>query len=197
MENPWIKTGGLSPWSRIRRRTGGGYTGEIVVCMFVRLDSMFIINNIETIKANMEADVPYREKLAWLGLGAMLVSYAVYFAVAYSGSIEGLPNLRLLAVYAGASFLQLAILGTGWLVLRRTSGKEARARPDEMDRAIGNRAGAVAYPVMMAGLVVTGVLLPFTRVGWEIVHAALLSFIIAEVVRYGVVVSSYRRGWRG
>jgi hypothetical protein len=145
----------------------------------------------------MGTRVPYREKLAWLGLGALLVSYSAYFAVAYSGSIEGLPNLRLLVVYAAASAMQLTILGIGWLVLGRTSGKEARARPDEMDRAIANRAGAVAYPVMMAGLVFTGVFLPFTSIGWEIVHAALLTFIVAEVVRYAVVLSSYRRGWRG
>ncbi len=141
--------------------------------------------------------MPYREKLAWLGLGAMTLSYAAYFAVAYSGSIKGLPNLRLLAVYAAASLLQLTILGIGWLVLGRTSGKEARAKPDEMDRAIANRASAVAYPVMMAGLVITGVFMPFTSIGWEIVHVALLSFIVAELVRYGVVLSSYRRGWRG
>ena len=141
--------------------------------------------------------MPYREKLAWLRLGAMLVAFAAYFAVAYSGSIGGLPNLRLLAVYAAAMGLQLAILGVGWLVVRRSSGKDARARPDEMDRAIANRGAAAAYWVMMTGLVITGVYLPFTHVGWEIVHAALLTYIVAEVVRYGMILSSYRRGWRG
>ena len=141
--------------------------------------------------------MPYREKTAWLMLGAMLVSFAVYFAVAYSGSIEGLPNFRLLIVYAAAMGLQLTILGVGLLVLRRTSGVEARAKADERDRAIAHRAGAAAYPVMMAGLVFTGVYLPFTEVGWEIVHAALLSYVVAESVRYAIVVSSYRRGWRG
>jgi len=141
--------------------------------------------------------MPYREKTAWLMLGAILVSFAVYFAVAYSGSIEGLPNIRLLIVYAAAMGLQLAILGVGTLILRRTSGVEAKAKPDERDRAIANRAGAVAYPVMMAGLVFTGIYLPFTEIGWEIVHAALLTYVIAEIVRYGVMVSSYRRGWRG
>ena len=141
--------------------------------------------------------MPYREKLAWLMLGAIAVSYAAYFAVAYSGSIEGLPNLRLLAVYAAAMALQLAILGVGRLVIGRSSGMEARARPDERDRAIANRAGARAYYVMMTGLVFTGVYLPFVQAGWEIVHAALITFVVSEFVHYGMIVRSYRRGWRG
>ena len=141
--------------------------------------------------------MPFREKLAWLTLIALTVSYAAYFAVAYSGSIEGLPNLRLLAVYAAAMALQLVILGVGRLVISASSGKEAKAKPDERDRAIANRAGSRAYLVMMAGLVFTGIYLPFVQAGWEIVHAALITFIVSEFVRCAVVVASYRRGWNG
>lgn len=139
----------------------------------------------------------YREKLAWLMLGATLVSFATYFAVAYSGSIEGLPNLRLLAVYAGAMMLQLVILGVGRIFIGMTSGKESKAKPDERDRAIAHRAGHRAYYVMMTGLVFTGVYLPFTEVGWHIVHAALLTYVVSEIVRYWVVISAYRKGWHG
>lgn len=115
----------------------------------------------------------------------------------YSGSIEGLPNLRLLAVYAGAMMLQLAILGVGRLIIGKTSGKESKARPDERDRAIAHRAGHRAYYVMMTGLVFTGIYLPFTEAGWHIVHAALLTYVVSEVVRYWVVISAYRKGWHG
>lgn len=141
--------------------------------------------------------MPYREKLSWLMLIAMVVSFAAYFAVAYSGSIEGLPNFRLLAVYAGAMLLQLVILGIGRLYIDRTSGKEAKAKPDERDRAIAYRAGHRAYYVMMTGLVFTGVYLPFTEVGWHIVHAALLTYVVSEMVRYWVVLRAYRTGWNG
>lgn len=141
--------------------------------------------------------MPYREKLAWLMLGAIAVSYSAYFMVAYSGSIEGLPNLRLLAVFAAAMALQLVILGVGRLAIGLSSGREAKARPDERDRAIANRAGGRAYFVMMTGLVFTGIYLPFVQAGWQIVHAALATFVIAEFVRYGMIVASYRRGWNG
>lgn len=166
--------------------------------MFAFVDSMFVWFYIASIGTNLGGRaVPYREKLAWLMLGAMLVSFTVYFAIAYSGSIEGLPNLRLLAVYAGAMMLQLVILGLGWLIIRKTSGKDAGAKPDERDRAIANRAGHRAYYVMMTGLVFTGVYLPFTEAGWHIVHAALLTYVISEVVRHWVVLRSYRMGWHG
>ena len=141
--------------------------------------------------------MPYREKLAWLMMAAIAVSYSLYFAVAYRGSIEGLPNLRLLAVFAAAMALQILILGVGRLVIGLSSGKEAKARPDERDRAIANRAGTRAYFFMMTGLVFTGIYLPFTQAGWQIVHAALATFVIAEFVRYGTIVVSYRRGWHG
>jgi len=141
--------------------------------------------------------VPYREKTTWLTLGAIIVSFTAYFAVAYSGSIEGLPNFRLMIVYAAAMALQLVILGVGTLMIRRHSGVEARAKPDERDRAIARLGCARAYYVMMAGLVFTGVYLPFTNLGWEIVHAALLSYILSEIVRCAVIIRAYQRGWNG
>ena len=141
--------------------------------------------------------MPYREKSTWLTLSAIIVSFAAYFAVAYSGSIEGLPNFRLLIVYAAAMGLQLVILGIGTLAIRANSGAEARIKPDERDRAIARLGGNRAYYVMMTGLVFTGVYLPFTNVGWHIVHAALLTYVISEIVRCAVIIRAYRRGWNG
>ncbi len=141
--------------------------------------------------------MPYREKTTWLTLSAIIVSFAAYFAVAYSGSIEGLPNLRLLIVYAAAMGLQLVILGVGSLIIRSGSGVDAKAKLDERDRAIARLGAARAYYVMMAGLVFTGVYLPFTNAGWHIVHAALLTYVLSEVARCAVIIRAYRRGWHG
>ena len=82
-------------------------------------------------------------------------------------------------------------------MIRANSGAEAKIKPDERDRAIARLGGARAYYVMMTGLVFTGVYLPFTNVGWEIVHAALLTYVISEVVRCAVIIRAYRRGWHG
>ena len=82
-------------------------------------------------------------------------------------------------------------------MIRSNSGAEAKIKPDERDRTIARLGAARAYYVMMTGLVFTGVYLPFTNVGWEIVHAALLTYVISEIVRCGVIIRAYRRGWNG
>ena len=45
----------------------------------------------------------------------------------------------------------------------------------------------------MAGMILVGVVMPFTESGWAITNAALFMIIVAEVVYYGIVVFSYRR----
>lgn len=163
----------------------------------MRLDVVFVLFNIMSLVANMEDGMPYREKFTWLTLAALVVSFGFYFAVAYSGTIEGMPNFRLLIVYAAAMALQLVILGVGTLVIRAGSGPEAKAKPDERDRAITRLGASRAYYVMMAGLVFTGVYLPFTNAGWHIVHAALATYVVSEIARSAVVIRAYRSGWHG
>ena len=49
----------------------------------------------------------------------------------------------------------------------------------------------------MVGILVVGCVMPFSAGGWHIVNAALLALVASEIVRYGVIVVSYRRGWHG
>ena len=91
------------------------------------------------------------------------------------------------------AFVQMFILGVGHLYLRRTSPPEDRTPLDERDRAIMHRSVISAYYVLMAGMILVGVVMPFTESGWAITNAALFMIIVAEVVYYGIVVFSYRR----
>ena len=69
---------------------------------------------------------------------------------------------------------------------------------DERDRLIDLRASAIAYYVLMAGMIVVGCVMPFQHTGWDIAHAALRAIAIAEIVHSGLVVMWYRRGgWHG
>jgi hypothetical protein len=77
------------------------------------------------------------------------------------------------------------------------SGRDASAPADERDRAIARRGASIAYFVLMIGVIVVGCVMPFSHHGWEIINAALLALVTAEIVRYGTVVLSYRRGWHG
>jgi len=139
--------------------------------------------------------MPYREKLAWLSLAAMAVTFGPYFAVIAAGGLPGdtVPDLRKLGVYAAVALSQVVILGIGHLVLRRLSPQDARSPLDERDLQIRHRAVNWAYGVLLAGMILVGVVMPFTDHGWTIVNAALFMIVAAEMVRYAIVVTSYRR----
>jgi hypothetical protein len=138
--------------------------------------------------------VSYREKIAWLSLIAMAVAFGPYFAIAglSRDAGDGLPGLRLLALFGIAAVAQATLLGIGRWYLRRRSPLDARTPPDERDRAIDRRSVALAYWVLIAGMIVVGVVMPFNAGGWSIINAALFALILAEVVHYASAVTSYR-----
>jgi hypothetical protein len=137
----------------------------------------------------------YREKIAWLSLVAMAITFTPYFIVTAQEhpAAEALPNLRQLFLYGAAAVARMLILGVGYLALRMGAREDARMPPDERDRAITGRAMTWGYGVLMAGMIYVGVIMPFNSNGWTIVNAALAMIVAAEVVRYGAVVLSYRR----
>jgi hypothetical protein len=139
--------------------------------------------------------MPYREKIAWLSLLAMAVTFGPYFTMTAAGVLpnEPLPNLRQLGFFGVTAIAQMLILGVGHLYLRRRSAQDARMPLDERDQAIMRRSVNSAYYVLIAGMILVGCVMPFNSSGWSIVNAALLMIIAAEVVHYGVVVFSYRR----
>lgn len=141
--------------------------------------------------------MPFREKTAWLMLVSMIVSYGAYFTVAAMNQpSDPAPDWRFLVYFAAASALRVLILGAGYAAIRAASPQEARAKPDEWDRAIGRRSAAIAYYVLMAGVAIAGVILPFRAQGWAIVNASLAAIVIAEMVYSAMVIASYRRGWK-
>src|SRR5690242_18022110 len=138
----------------------------------------------------------YREKMAWLELVGMMIAYGAYFiAVAIADPAPGRDTtLTYVALFGASSVVRLLILRTGWLILRARLGAEARARPDERDRAIARRGGTIAYYVLLSLMLWVGVIKPLLASGWEVANSALAAIIIAEIVRQAVAVVSYRRG---
>ena len=139
--------------------------------------------------------MPYREKIAWLYLTAMVVCFGPYFAVVGAGTFrsDSLPNLRQLGFYAIVAGAMAVIMLVGHAVMRQQSPDEARLPPDERDRAIMYRSMTIAYYVLIVGTILVGIVMPFTSGGWTIINAAIFMIIAAEIVHYGVVVVSYRK----
>jgi hypothetical protein len=138
-----------------------------------------------------------REQFAWLWLTALVVVYSVYFAtVAFMQSHGGIAFLAEFGLLSAAALAQVIILGVGHVLMRSRRDARFRAKPDERDRAIEHRATTIAYYILIAGTIVVGCVMPFTSSGWEIVRAAVLAIVIAEIVHQALVVRAYRSGWQ-
>lgn len=132
------------------------------------------------------------EKRAWLALWSQCPPYLVYFLIqgAWPTWLTTFQErIACLAVVAGVH--AVAYL-TGLLVMKR----QERGEPlllDERDRAIDGRATRTAYFVMLTGMIVVGVVMPFGDTGWKITNTALFAIVLAETVRYALIVTGYRR----
>ncbi len=139
--------------------------------------------------------MPYREKVAWLSMMAMLLTFGPYFTLVASGYFPEtpLPDFRQLAGYAITAAVQVTILVVGHIVLRRNNQLDSKVPADERDIAIKQRSVSAAYYVLITGMILVGVIMPFTSNGWQIVNAALFMIVLAELVQFAMVVVGYRR----
>jgi hypothetical protein len=139
--------------------------------------------------------VPYKEKTAWLSLFAIVVTYGPYFTIILQGSFprRPMPDFRQLALFGLFAIAQMVILGVGHLYNFLNAPEEARIPPDERDRDIHRRSITAAYSVLIFGMIVVGVVMPFYYQGWTIINSTLFTIIAAEIVHYSVVIFCYRR----
>ena len=140
--------------------------------------------------------MPYREKIAWLSLVGMAVCYAPYFAFTWDSPLldQPLPNLELMALFAAAAGGNAVWTLLGRLFLRMTTPRDERGAADERDQAVDRRANTVAYYVLIGLALYVGGFMPFTSSGWHIVKSMVASVVIAEILRYAMIVLGYRRG---
>jgi len=132
------------------------------------------------------------EKRAWLTLWSQCPPYLVYFliqAVWPNWLTTFQQRIACLAVVAGVHAIAY-VAGLLWMK------RQERGEPlllDERDRAIDGRATRTAYFVMLTGMIVVGVVMPFSDSGWKLTNTALLAIVLAETVRYALIVAGYRR----
>lgn len=132
------------------------------------------------------------EKRAWLALWSQCPPYLVYFLIQASQPpwlATFLERIACLAVVAGTHAIAYLI---GLMLLKR----QERGEPlllDERDRTLDARATRTAYFVMLIGMIVVGVVMPFSDTGWKITNTALFAIVLAETVRYALIVLGYRK----
>jgi uncharacterized membrane protein len=140
----------------------------------------------------------FREKIAWLTLGTMVVAYGIYFGIVGPavrfGEDRMIDIIWSFAIVATGHAIAVIV---GAILIALLSRKEASAPADERDRAIARRGATIGYYVLIVGMILVGVVMPFSEAPWRIVNTALLAIVVAEVTHQAVVLLSYRRGWHG
>lgn len=139
----------------------------------------------------------YREKVAWLIFVSMVAAYALYFGLIIAGHPAGQEMFAMLWLFGSIAATQALVVIAGYLYLMMKTPKAERQSADERDHAIRRRGAAAAYYIMMAGMILVGVIMPFTDTGVKVANTALFAIVLAETVNSIVVLISYRRGWHG
>lgn len=135
------------------------------------------------------------EKRAWLGLWSQCPPYFVYFLVLTLWPDWATTFLQRIAFLAAVAGTHAIIYLGGWLLMKYQERDEPLLQ-DERDRAIDGRATRSAYFVMLAGMIVVGVVMPFTDHGWALTNTALLVIVLSETVRGALTAMGYRRAPR-
>ncbi|HCK85298.1 MAG TPA: hypothetical protein DHW63_12505 [Hyphomonadaceae bacterium] len=131
-----------------------------------------------------------REQFAWVWLLTLVVTYTVYFtAVVLTGETTFWTQI---VMFAATAIVQVVIIATVSAVIALRRKDEVSG--DERDLAIEQRATAVAYNILVTGIVLVGCVLPFTQSGWKLFNAAVFAIALAEIVRHGLIIVMYRKG---
>lgn len=136
-----------------------------------------------------------KERFALIWLTALVIVLGLYFAAVNAmhyvhPDLSFLARIGMLAI----ALCTLAVIAFATWLYGFLHNRDELAE-DERDRFIEWRSSRIGYYVLLAGIIYVGMMEPFTRQGWDIVHAALSVIAIAEIVRSSIIVLGYRRGW--
>ncbi|MCH4892960.1 MULTISPECIES: hypothetical protein [unclassified Sphingomonas] len=138
--------------------------------------------------------MPFREKIAWITLGAVLLLATIYFG-GLIGSHAGPAVLRIhsIVLLIGAVIIATlySIIATTIVALRGRD--EATAPADERDRMISTRAASIAYPVLILAMLAAGISAHLGNSLIGVLNALLGALVVAELVRCAAEIIGYRR----
>jgi O-antigen/teichoic acid export membrane protein len=138
----------------------------------------------------------FREKIAWLTLGGLLLAFGPYFGtlllLGKQPWLLGPAGIGLFLIVVTALMIVMTI---GGIAIAFTNIRDAERPSDERDRHIARRASAIAYAVLIPALFLALGTLVFGVGQTLLVNAVLAAIVIAELVRCTIEILGYRRGW--
>jgi hypothetical protein len=136
-----------------------------------------------------------KERTAWAWLICLLIVPTLYFV--WFRNLNLMPDStdlgRLANLAVPLVIMALVALGVK-LVNVRNANKLGNDILDERDQLIEARASAVAYHILMAGMIVVGFVMPFSATRWELIDTTFFTIVVAECVHSALMLRAYRNG---
>ncbi len=137
----------------------------------------------------------FREKIAWASFVTTVLAWGAWFAVVIVRLDQGGGHdPSLFWLFIAATVAQVVLMAAVAAVSAMMAPADARAAVDERDRAVGQRASAVAYFVVLVGIAGIVVWLHLGLHGVGTIFALIGLFILGEAVRFGAKAIGYRIG---
>ena len=136
----------------------------------------------------------FREKSAWISLISMLLVSLIYFSRGALRTLAPRPSSSQFHALILCVVLLVAIEMVAHVVVAMRAPKDAQAPKDERERFIALKAVYISAHVFAVGSLLT---ISSIHIGANAIFLAngiLLSFVIAQIVKYGARINYYRRG---
>lgn len=129
------------------------------------------------------------QQFARVWLVTMVVTFSAYFVTVIALGDGTLWTQ--IGAFGATVFVQVSVIAiaSAMIKLKYKDGLTDEHR----ERTIDARATRIAYNVLMYGMILVGCVMPFIYSGWKLFHIAVFVIAVAEIVRYGSIVSIYRR----
>ena len=139
----------------------------------------------------------FREKTAWITLITLIVlTTLILLHMPGHFTLTPEPNQDLFHIVLAAIVIFIAVEIVAHILIRIFSPREKPMPKDERERLIALRSMAISgyiYTWLSLGSAFIGLHLGANAIG--LVNLLVLSFIIAEIINYGMRIYYYRRGF--
>ena len=161
--------------------------------MPILFDVVLCFTYIAFLNSDMELEMPFREKIAWISVTSTILVWGGFFGfmAATRGQYHGMVYV---AGFVGAVVIQAIVVAAASIVTAILSPREASAARDERDRNISRRAYAFAYPVLLSLVVCVAAGMHFGLDARGMAYGIMGAIVIAEIVHYGAQIVGYRTG---
>lgn len=141
--------------------------------------------------------MPFKEKIAWISVVTTVIVWGTYFAFLLTAGGRHDSGSAHVTLFLGAVVAQLVLVIIGSITTAIVAPDDAAAGTDERDRTIARHSAAVAYPVLVVGVVLAAASMHLGFGKVDMVNCMMAAIVVAEIVHYGAKIAFYRSGRHG